>query len=94
MNTCATRIKKYDKDAVIMYKSKCMPYCQQSPNTIKSLNEHQFPENIVRPSKAPCPLAEKHFTVMNTGIVKFQYNELKNPSNSEKIVLFNKVFKL
>jgi hypothetical protein len=50
---------------VIMYKSKCMPYCQQSPNTIKSLNEQQFHENIVSSSKVPCPLAEKYFTVMN-----------------------------
>jgi hypothetical protein len=69
-----------------------MPYCQHSPNTIKSLNEHQCHENIVSPSKAPCPLAEKYFTVMNTGIVKFQYNELENPFKSEKIVLFNSFF--
>jgi hypothetical protein len=29
---------------------------------------------------------------MNTGIVKFQYNELENPFKSEKIVLFNSFF--
>jgi hypothetical protein len=61
-----------------------MPYCHQSQNTIKSLNEHQFHENIISPSKAPCPIAEKYFAVMNTGIVKFEYNVLRNPSKSEE----------